>query len=77
MTDHATAATHYIAQEEHAKDLAKLDRALEVNAELVAAIEAFVLYDDSDEDSSIDLMLAYDDAITKARAALAKAEASK
>ena len=55
--------------------LAERDRLKAANAELAAAIEAFLAYDE--ETTDLGLMAAYDDALTKCRAALDSHEKEK
>lgn len=49
---------------------AERDRLKALNAELAAAVQAFLDYDE--ETTGLGLMAAYDDALTKSHAALAK-----
>lgn len=45
MTDHTTAAAHYIAQADHANDFGDLQRLREVNADLLAALQMVKNFD--------------------------------
>jgi hypothetical protein len=78
---HMNSVQRYEGQDErYAREVAQREadkRLIAASPELLAACKLFIAYDNNDATDGVAMMVAYNNAVTAARAAIAKAEGSK